>query len=206
MPRPARIGVTGGVGSGKSTVVALLAERGAAIIDSDAIAHELTAPGGLAIGPIQEAFGAWVLDERGALDRGRMRILVFSDPQQRLRLEAILHPLIRERCLALAREREASAPLLVFEIPLLTEAGSVRRSLELDRILVVDCPTSVQVARASARGAMTEEQVRAVIASQAPRWQRVAIADDVVCNMDSREALRERVARLWASYCPGERL
>ncbi|HYA59727.1 MAG TPA: dephospho-CoA kinase [Burkholderiaceae bacterium] len=204
MPRPARIAVTGGVGSGKSTVVALLAELGAAIIDSDAIAHELTAPGGLAIDPIREAFGAWVLDERGALDRARMRTLVFSDSRQRLRLEAILHPLIRERCLALARQREATAALLVFEIPLLTEARAIRRSFELDRILVVDCPTSVQLARACARGTMSQEQVRAVIASQAPRWQRLAIADDVVCNMDSLEALRERVARLWSSYCPAE--
>ena len=204
MPRSARIAVTGGVGSGKSTVVALLAELGAAIIDSDAIAHELTAPGGLAIDPIREAFGAWVLDERGALDRARMRTLVFSDSRQRLRLEAILHPLIRERCLALARQREATAALLVFEIPLLTEARAIRRSFELDRILVVDCPTSVQLARACARGTMSQEQVRAVIASQAPRWQRLAIADDVVCNMDSLEALRERVARLWSSYCPAE--
>ena len=206
MARPARIAVTGGVGSGKSTVVALLGERGAAIIDSDAIAHELTAPGGLAIEPIRKAFGAGVLDERGALDRARMRILVFSDPRQRLRLEAILHPLIRERCLALAREREANAPLLVFEIPLLTEAHAIRRSFELDRILVVDCPVSVQLARAGARGAMSEEQVRAVIASQVPRWRRLAIADDVVCNMDTLPALRDRVGRLWSSYCPGERL
>jgi len=204
MPRPARIAVTGGVGSGKSTVVALLAELGAAIIDSDAIAHELTAPGGLAIDPIREAFGAWVLDERGALDRTRMRTLVFSDSRQRLRLEAILHPLIRERGLALARQREATAALLVFEIPLLTEARAIRRSFELDRILLVDCPMSVQLARACARGTMSQEQVRAVIASQAPRWQRLAIADDVVCNMDSLESLRERVARLWSSYCPAD--
>lgn len=204
MPRPARIAVTGGVGSGKSTVVALLAERGAAVIDSDAIAHELTAADGLAIEPIREAFGARVLDERGALDRVRMRTLVFSDSRQRLRLESILHPLIRERCLAMAREREANAPLLVFEIPLLTEASAVRLSFELDRILVVDCPTSVQLARACARGTLSEEQVRAVMASQVPRWQRLAIADDVVFNMDSRDALRERVARLWSSYCPSE--
>lgn len=204
MSRPARIAVTGGVGSGKSTVVALLAERGAAVIDSDAVAHELTAPGGLAIDPIREAFGAWVLDERGALDRARMRALVFSDSRQRLRLEAILHPLIRERCLALAREREAKAQLLVFEIPLLTEARAVRRSFELDRVLVVDCPTSVQLERARARGTMSQEQVHAVIASQAPRWQRLAIADDVVFNIDSLDDLRERVASLWPSYCPGE--
>ena len=206
MSRPARIAVTGGVGSGKSTVVALLAERGSAIIDSDAIAHELTAAGGLAIDPIRKAFGAGVLDSRGALDRGRMRMLVFSDPRQRLRLEAILHPLIWERCLALAREREANAPLLVFEIPLLAEAHVARRSLGLDRILVVDCPTSMQLARARARGVMTEEQVRAVVASQVSRWQRLAIADDVVCNMDSLDALRDRVARLWSSYCPDKRL
>jgi len=203
VPRPLRIGVTGGVGSGKSTVVAMLAERGAAVIDSDAIAHELTAPGGLAIAPIRAAFGAALIDERGALDRARMRALVFSDLPQRARLEAILHPLIGQRCLALAREREATAPLLVFDIPLLAEAVAVRQALELDRILVVDCPTEVQLARACARGTIPPEQVRQVMASQAPRWQRLDIADDVVVNVDSLEDLRTRIARLWSSYCPG---
>lgn len=184
----------------------MLAEHGAAIVDSDAIAHELTVAGGPAIEPIRAAFGAEVINEHGALDRARMRALVFSDPQQRKRLEAILHPLIRARCLALAREQEPTAPLLVFDIPLLVEAAAVRQSLELDRILVVDCPPSVQLARASARSTMSQEQVRMVIASQAPRWQRLDIADDVVVNAGSLAALRERVARLWSSYCPGKRV
>jgi dephospho-CoA kinase len=204
MPRPARIAVTGGIGSGKSTVVAMLAERGAAVIDSDAIAHELTAAGGQAIGPIRAAFGAAVIDAQGALDRARMRALVFSDPAQRARLEAILHPLIRQRSLELAQRREAEAPLLIFDIPLLVEAASVRRTLGLDRILVVDCPAAVQLARARARGTMPEEELRKVMASQAPRWQRLEIADDVLVNAGSLEALRARVARLWRSYCPGE--
>jgi len=203
MPRPPRIAVTGGLASGKSTAVALLSERGAAVIDSDAIAHELTAAGGAAIGPIQAAFGGQVIDEHGALDRARMRALAFSDPQQRRRLEAILHPMIRQRCLALARERESAAPLLVFDIPLLVEAQAVREALEIDRILVIDCPRDVQLARACARGTMSEEQARAVMASQAPRWQRLNIADDVVVNVDSLDALRARVARLWSSYCLG---
>ncbi|HYB52057.1 MAG TPA: dephospho-CoA kinase [Burkholderiaceae bacterium] len=204
MPRALRLAVTGGIGSGKSTVVALLAEHGAAIIDSDAIAHELTAAGGPAIAPIREAFGPGVIDERGALDRARMRSLVFSDAQQRLRLESILHPLIRQRCLELAREREPTAPLLVFDIPLLVEATAVRKAFALDRILVVDCPTEVQLARATARGTMPPEQVRRVIASQVPRWQRIEMADDVVFNADSLDELRARVAHLWASYCPTE--
>jgi len=182
----------------------MLAERGAAIIDSDAIAHELTAAGGLAIEALRAAFGGQVINEQGALDRARMRSLVFSDPQQRTRLEAILHPLIRERCLALAREREPTAPLLVFDIPLLAETAAARQGLDLDRILVVDCPPSVQLARASARGTMSLEEVRRVIASQAPRWRRLDIADDVVVNAGSLDELRARVARLWSSYCPGE--
>jgi len=204
MPRPARIAVTGGIGSGKSTVVAMLAEHGAAVIDSDAIAHELTAAGGQAIGPIRETFGAALIDEQGALDRARMRSLVFSDPAQRARLEAILHPLIRQRSLELARLREADAPLLIFDIPLLVEAGSARRALGLDRILVVDCPAAVQLAHARDRGTMPEEEIRKVIASQAPRRQRLEIADDVVVNAGSLDELRARVARLWRSYCPGE--
>jgi len=204
MARPPRIAVTGGIGSGKSTVVAMLAERGSAVIDSDAIARELTAAGGQAIGPIRAAFGALVLDEQGALDRARMRSLVFSDPTQRARLEAILHPLIRQRSLALARQRESDAPLLLFDIPLLAEAAAARQALGLDRILVVDCPPAVQLAHAHARGTMSDEEVRKVMASQAPRWQRLAIADDVVVNAASLDALRSRVARLWSSYCPGE--
>ena len=204
MPRTPRIGLTGGVGSGKSTVASLLVEHGAALIDSDAIAHELTAAGGLAIGPIRAAFGPELIDEQGALDRARMRTLAFSDPQQRARLEAILHPLIRQRCLALAQERESHAPLLVFDIPLLVEALAVRQALALDRVLVVDCPLQVQLARVCARGTLTEEQARRIIANQAPRWRRLDIADDVVVNVDPLEALRARVARLWSSYCPGQ--
>jgi len=196
--------VTGGIGSGKSTVVAMLAERGAAVIDSDAIARELTAAGGLAIEPIRAAFGAQLLDEHGALDRPRMRSLVFTDPAQRARLEAILHPLIHQRTLELAQLREAAAPLLVFDIPLLVEAAAARRALGLDRILVVDCPPTVQLAHARGRGTMLEEEVRKVMANQAPRWQRLEIADDIVVNAASLEALRARVARLWSSYCPGE--
>lgn len=204
VPRSPRIGVTGGIGSGKSTVVAMLAERGAAIIDSDAIARELTAPNGPAIGPILAAFGARVLDAQGALDRLRMRSLVFAEPAQRARLEQILHPLIRSRSLELAQQQESVAPLLVFDIPLLAEATAVRQALGLDRILVVDCPRAVQLAHARARGTMPDDQVRKVMASQAPRWQRLQIADDVVVNAGSLDALRARVARLWSAYCPGE--
>ncbi len=204
MQRPLRIGVTGGIGSGKSTVVEMFACRGAAVIDSDAIARELTAANGSAIGAIRAAFGAQVLDEHGALDRARMRSLVFSDPVERARLEAILHPRIRDRCLELARQREATAPLLIFDVPLLVEAVQVRQALGLDRVLVVDCPPALQLAHARSRGTMPEEQIRAVVATQARRWQRLDIADDVVVNAGSLDALRVRVAQLWSHYLPGE--
>jgi dephospho-CoA kinase len=201
--RPPRIGITGGIGSGKSTAVAMFGELGAAVIDTDAIARELTAPGGDAVGEIRLAFGAQVLAADGTLDRAALRARVFSDPRARARLEAILHPLIRERCRERAQRAEATAPLLIFDIPLLVEAPAVGGGLDLDRVLVVDCPVEQQLARARARATMPEEHVRAAIASQATRAQRLDAADDVLVNAGSLTALRLRVGRLWANYLGG---
>ncbi len=202
VPAP-RIGLTGGIGSGKSTVAAMLAELGAAIIDNDAIARELTAAGGAAIGPIRAEFGDAMIDDRGALDRARMRALVFPDPGARLRLERILHPMIRDRSERLAGAAQQRSPVLIFDIPLLAEGGGSRSALGLDRILVVDCPLSRQLSHARSRATMPPEQVRAVIATQASRRARLDIADDILVNAGSLDALRARVARLWAKWTRG---
>lgn len=194
----ARIGLTGGIGSGKSTVAALFAERGAAIVDSDAVAHELSGPGGAAIEALRAAFGADALDARGALDRARMRARILADPGERQRLEAVLHPLIVERCLALAGR--AKAPLVVIEVALLAESPTLRTRLAVDAVLVVDCPAERQLAQALARGLIPEVQLRAIMAAQATRAQRLDIADDVLFNDGAVDEVRMRVARLWAKY------
>ena len=195
-----RVALTGGIASGKSTVAKMFADRGAARIDADAIARELSAAGGAAIGQIRAAFGPQALDAAGALDRPRMRALIFSDPAQRARLEAILHPLIVARSAELAREQVQRVPLLLFDVPLLAEADTVRQGLAPDRILVIDCPRERQIAQARARATMSDEQILAVMASQATREQRLAIADDVLVNAGSLEDLHVRVGRLWDRY------
>lgn len=182
---PIRIGLTGGIGSGKSTVAQLLAQEGAAVIDTDAIARQLTRPGGAAIGSIRSAFGDDFIDADGAMDRARMRALAFSEPGAKQRLEAILHPMIgaeTERQAAAARA--AGAPLIVFDVPLLVEslATSNRWREHADRILVVDCSEATQVERVMARSGWSEPAVRAVIAQQATREQRRAAADDLIVN------------------------
>lgn len=193
-----RVGLTGGIGSGKSTVAARFAAHGATIIDNDAIARELTRPGGAAIDPIRAGFGAAMIGADGGLDRPRMRELVFADPAARARLESILHPMIREQAARLAAA--ATAPVLVFDIPLLAEGGRLRAELDFERVLVVDCPPARQLAQAQARATMPPAQVRAVIASQASRSARLAIADDVIVNAGTIEALHARVDRLWEIY------
>lgn len=192
-----RIGLTGGIGSGKSTVASMLVELGAALIDTDAIARRITLPGGLAIAPLRQAFGDDAIDAEGALDRARMRELAFADPLVRQRLEAILHPLIGAET---AREAAAAnAPVLVFDVPLLTESGRWRDRVE--RVLVVDCPEHVQVERVVARSGWTAEAVRAVIDQQASRRERRAIADAVIHNHGlSLEQLAAQVRTLWNSW------
>lgn len=197
---PLRIALTGGIASGKSTVAAMLAELGAAIIDSDAIARDLTAPGGAAIAPIRAAFGEETIDAQGALDRARMRARVFGDPQERRRLEAILHPMIAARSEELARAAGGRHPVVVFDIPLLVETAAAQPGARFDRVLVVDCPPSRQLELARRRGAMPEAEVRAAMAAQARRGARLDAADDVIVNAGSLEALRERVRRLWIAW------
>lgn len=195
---PLRVGLTGGIGSGKSTVAALLASLGAGIIDTDAISRRLTATNGRAIPALRKAFGDSVIDSQGALDRHRMRQLVFDDPPARHRLEGILHPMILTDT-----EREAGlqqdAAVLVFDVPLLVESPQWMRRVH--RVLVVDCSEATQIARVMQRSGWSEASVRAVIAAQATREQRRAVADDLIINDDiSMAALSERVEQLWESW------
>ena len=174
-----RIGLTGGIGSGKSSVARRMAAHGAMVVDTDALAHALTAPAGAAIPAIAAAFGTDMIGSDGAMDRARMRALVFGDPAQRQRLEAILHPMIGEATRAQA-SRAGAGQAVVFDVPLLTESGTWRA--RVDRVLVVDCATSTQVARVVARSGWTAEAVQRTIAQQATRVQRRAIADAVIVN------------------------
>jgi dephospho-CoA kinase len=175
-----RIGLTGGIGSGKSTVGALLVERGATLIDTDLIARQLTLPGGAALPAIAHEFGADVLGADGALDRSRMRELVFAEPTAKRRLEGILHPLIGLETERQAGAAASTAPALVFDVPLLVESGRWRA--KVDKILVVDCREATQVERVVQRSAWAPEAVRAVIDNQASRAQRRACADAVIFN------------------------
>lgn len=176
-----QLGLTGGIGSGKSTVAALFARLGATIIDADANSRSVTAPGGRAIDAIRARFGPTFIREDGSLDRERMRQLAFADAQAKQRLEAIIHPLVGQ--LAIEQTEAARAegrPLVIHDIPLLVESGRWRA--RLDQILVVDCSEEIQVRRVMQRSAMTEAAVRAVIAAQATRSARLAAADAVLYN------------------------
>ena len=195
-----RIGLTGGIGSGKSTVAGLLAKLGAAVIDTDAIARSLTLPGGGAIEAIRRSFGADLIDAAGALDRTRMRSLVFSDPPAKRRLEAILHPLISMETEACAQAAQtANAPVLVFDVPLLAE--SMHWRTKVDQVLVVDCREKTQIDRVIARSGWAGHEVQAVISQQAARPLRRACADAVIFNDElSLEDLSHHVgvlARPW---------
>lgn len=176
-----RLGLTGGIGSGKSTVSNMLAGHGAAVIDADAISRELTATGGQAIPAILQAFGAEFISAEGALDRHRMRALAFSDPSARRRLEQIIHPLV-----GLETRRRAQAAVdtgsrcVVFDIPLLVESSHWRP--QLDAVLVLDCSTQTQVERVMQRNGLPKAEVEAIVAQQASRRQRLLAADHVICN------------------------
>ena len=190
------VGLTGGIGSGKSTVADLFVARGAALVDTDALAHALTAPGGAAMPALEARFGPEIVRADGGLDRTAMRHRVFADPAEKQVLEAILHPLIRaesdRRCAA------ATTPYVILAVPLLVESGSYRA--RCDRILIVDCDPEVQVARVMARSALPESEVRAIIATQATRAARLAVADDVIENGGSPQALPAQVDALHHAY------
>ena len=192
------VGLTGGIGSGKTTVADLFAAQGAAIVDTDLIAHALTAVGGEAIPAIRDAFGVAVLAADGQLDRTAMRALAFADPSARVRLEGILHPLIR---LHSERQCEAAvlvAPYVLLVVPLLIESPAFRS--RVDRILVVDCDEAKQRARVMARSGLAEDAVRAIMATQATRATRLAAADDVIKNDFELPALHQQVEVLHAQY------
>lgn len=192
------VGLTGGIGSGKSAVADRFAALGAAIVDTDAIAHALTAAGGAAIEAIAREFGPDYIDAAGSLDRPRMRERVFNDPQAKARLEAILHPRIREAALAAAARAAARAPYVVFVVPLLVESGTWRS--RVDRLLVIDCSAATQEARVCARSGLDAALVRRIIAQQASRAERLAAADDVLVNEGTLAQLAPRVQRLHARY------
>jgi dephospho-CoA kinase len=195
-----RIGLTGGIGSGKSTVAALLVAEGAMLVDTDAIARRIAQPGGAAMPAIEAAFGLAVIAPDGGLDRAGMRQLVFADNGARQRLESILHPLIgaeTER-LAIAAGQDAT---VVFDVPLLVESGRWRANV--DKVLVIDATEEMQLRRVMARSGWTLEAVRAVIAQQAPRKMRRTAADAVIFNESlSLEELGAQVRSLWKLWAP----
>lgn len=190
------VGLTGGIGCGKSVVADEFETLGAVIVDADRISHELTGPGGAAMDAIAAKFGAGMLAADGALDRRAMRERVFADPAARRDLEAILHPLIRRE--SAARLAAAHGPYALLVVPLLIETGHYRSLC--DRIAVVDCPESVQIARVVARNGLSEAAVRAVIAVQASRAARLAVADDVIENGGSLATLTQQLPPLDALY------
>lgn len=199
-----RIGLTGGIGSGKSTVARLLVARGATLVDADAIARQVTAPGGAAINEIARQFGSAALTAEGAMDRDRMRLLAFNDPAVRQQLEAIIHPLVsQESSRQYSQAAQAGSSCIVFDIPLLVESGRWRQ--QLDRVLVVDCSEATQIARVMARelgrSGWTREVVEKIIAGQANRAQRLGAADICIYNDGlSLEALGLQVAQLASRF------
>ena len=200
-----RIGLTGGIGSGKSTAAKVLAQLGAAVIDADALARSVTAPGGTAIPALRTAFGEAVLDAQGGLDRQRMRELAFTDAQVKKQLEAIVHPLVKQAIDQQAQSAlAAGARVLVFDIPLLVESGRWRS--QVDGVLVIDCSTETQIARVQARNGWPREQILAVIQAQASREQRQAAADWLIVNeglaLKAFEAAVAEWAQQWGLPAP----
>jgi len=189
------VGLTGGIGSGKSAVADEFGRLGATIVDTDVIAHELTQRGGRAVPEVEKIFGkAFVQD--GAMDRKKMRDQVFARPEEKKKLEGLLHPLIREE----SQRRIASAPgpYVVHVVPLLIESPDYRT--RVGRVLVVDAPEEVRIARVQARSGLSPDEVRAIIRTQVPRAERLAAADDVIDNGGERDALRNQVAALHQKY------
>ena len=195
MRRRLRIGLTGGIASGKTTVAQRFMELGVPVVDADAAARAVVAPGKPGLAAVSKRFGPRVVAENGEIDRSALRDLIFKDPGSRRDLEAILHPLIRAD---MERSAElAVGPYVVMAIPLLVEGGSRDR---VDRVLVVDVDEPAQLQRVMARDGCTEEQARAILASQASRSERLAAADDVLLNAGSVTDLRQAVDRLHERY------
>jgi len=190
------VGLTGGIGSGKSAASDRFGEFGAGVVDTDEISRELTAPAGAAIEEIRKQFGPEFVTADGGLDRARMRRLVFADAAARRKLEAILHPLIRARTRAAIAA--AAQPYVVVVVPLLLETGACAELVQ--RVLVVDCEEAAQVRRTMARSGLSAGEVREIMATQLPRAERLRRADDVLANDGDLPALQRRVARLHAQY------
>ena len=190
------VGLTGGIGSGKSAAAAEFERLGASVVDTDAIAHELTQAGGPAIPAIQELFGSEVIGASGAMDRKKMRDRVFADPAAKKALEALLHPLIRDE--SRRRIERARGPYVIHVVPLLIESPDYRS--RVDRVLVIDAPEELQVERVRLRSGHSEAEVRTIVSAQATRAQRLAAADDVIENRGTIDALREQVAALHRKY------
>jgi len=193
---PFVVGLTGGIGSGKSTVADLFVAQGAGLVDTDVIARELTLTDGAAMPMLTAEFGPHIVAADGALDRAAMRQLAFADPSARSRLEGILHPLIRQ--ISSERCRAASEPYVILAVPLLVESGTYRE--RCDRIVVVDCPETLQIQRVMARNGLSDKEVKAIMAAQATRQQRLAAADDVVVNDDDKAKIVRQVQTLHEKY------
>lgn len=196
MRRKLVVGLTGGIGSGKSAAAEEFARLGATVVDTDLIAHELTAVGGKAIEPVRRRFGDAAIGAGGAMDRAWMRERAFSDPEAKKALEAILHPMIREE--SRRRIGAATGAYVVHAVPLLVESGDFRQ--RVDRVLVIDVPEALQVARVRARSALAEDAIRAIMRAQASRAERLAAADDVLDNSGTLDALRHGVRALHEKY------
>jgi dephospho-CoA kinase len=195
------VGLTGGIGSGKSAAATVFAELGAAVVDTDVVAHELTVSGGAAMAAIRSAFGAAVIAADGALDRAAMRHLVFTDAAAKGRLEAILHPLIgAESQLRCERELAHGASYVVLVVPLLVESGTYRN--RVSRVVVVDCAESTQIERVMARNGLAREEVQRIMATQATRAERLEVADDTINNDTDISALRRQIEVLHRKYLP----
>ena len=194
--RPFTVGLTGGIGSGKSRVGSLFETHGVTVIDADALSRSLTVPGGAAIPMIRAAFGDTYIDATGALDRAKMRALVFGEAAAKARLEGILHPIIRAETDRLVAA--AASPYVILMIPLLVESGHPRA--RCDRIAVVDCPESIQIERVMRRDGLERSQVEAIMAAQATRRDRNAVADDIIDNAGDPAALPAQVEALHRKY------
>lgn len=192
-----KLGLTGGIGSGKSAVAQIFEKMGAAIIDTDQIAHQITAPNGVAMEAIEKEFGKSLIAKDGSLDRVKMRELVFNDPQARLALEKITHPLIAEQTeiMALAAMQH-NPPYIVFVVPLLLESGKWlnQTPVKIDRVVVVDCPEELQISRVQSRSGLERSAIEKIIQTQAKRADRLAVADYVIENNLDLSKLEEKTA------------